>query len=218
MAHRRPPLTLALALNTGVLVAELGAGLGGNSLSLVMDGVHNVSDEAALALLVLAYTLPAGLSGNAIRFANLFNSVGLLGITGVLVWTAVERLGQPPPILGVIPLVAGLVGALGNWGVARALRESSHADPAIRLAYVHNLGDTLVSLLPVLAGALTLTTGRPVFDPLLALLIAAAIIVPSVHTLVTFRRELAWPCNVACGPHPDSLVRGRDRDAPAIWE
>ena len=54
MAHRRPPLTLALGLNTAVLVAELWAGLGGNSLSLIMDGVHNVSDEVALALLVLA--------------------------------------------------------------------------------------------------------------------------------------------------------------------
>jgi cobalt-zinc-cadmium efflux system protein len=215
MAHRRPPLTLALALNTGVLVAELGAGLGGNSLSLVMDGVHNVSDEAALALLVLAYTLPAGLSGNALRFANVFNSVGLLGVTSFLVWRAVERLSQPPAILGIFPLLAGLMGAVGNWGVARALRESSRADPAIRLAYVHNLGDTLVSLVPVLAGALTLATGRPVFDPLLALVIAAAILVPSVRTLITFRRELAWPSNVACGPHPASPSSGRDREAPA---
>lgn len=201
MAHRRPPLVRALGLNTVVLVAELGAGLGGNSLSLIMDGVHNVSDEAALILLVLAYSLPAGLSGRALGFANLFNSIGLLGISGLLVWRAVERLSQPPPILGVIPLVAGLVGAAGNWGVARALREPSRADAAIRLAYVHNLGDTVVSLVPALAGALTLVTGSALFDPLLALLIAAAIVVPSLRTVIAFRRELAWPSNVACGPH-----------------
>jgi cobalt-zinc-cadmium efflux system protein len=204
MAHRRPPLTLALGLNTAVLVAELGAGLGGNSLSLIMDGVHNVSDEAALALLVVAYTLPTGLSGNALRSANIFNSVGLLGISSFLVWRAIERLSQPPAIPGLIPLVAGLVAAAGNWGVARALRESSRADPAIRLAYVHNLGDTFVSLVPVLTGVLTLLTDSSVFDPLLALLIAAAIIVPSVRTLITFRRELTWPRNVACGPHSAS--------------
>jgi cation diffusion facilitator family transporter len=205
MAHRRPPLMLALALNTAVLVPELVAGLSGNSLSLIMDGVHNVSDEVALAMLVVAYTLPAGLSGNALRFANLFNSVGLLGISGFLVWHALERLSQPPPIFGLIPLIVGLIAAAGNWGVARALRESSREDPAIRLAYVHNLGDTLVSLAPVLAGALTLLTGSTIFDPLLALVIAVAIIIPSLHAIATFHRELAWPQNVACGDHTPAV-------------
>lgn len=199
MAHRRPPLVLALALNTAVLVPELAAGLSGNSLSLIMDGVHNVSDEVALAMLVVAYTLPAGLSGNALRLANLFNSVGLLGISAFLVWQALERLSHPPPIFGIFPLVVGLIAAAGNWGVARALRLASREDPAIRLAYVHNLGDAFVSLLPVLAGTLTLLTGHAVFDPIVAMVIAAAIIVPSLHTLTTFREELTWPPNVACG-------------------
>jgi cation diffusion facilitator family transporter len=204
MAHRRPPLVLALGLNTAALVAELAAGVRGNSLSLIMDGVHNVSDEVALAFLVLAYTLPAGLSANALLSANVFNSIGLLGISGFLVWQAVERLGQPPAILGVVPVTAGLVAAAGNWGVARALRESSRADAAIRLAYVHNVGDTFVSLAPVLAGTLTLLTGRFIFDPLLALVIAAAIFLPSLRTIVTFRRELAFPGVVGCGPHTTS--------------
>jgi cobalt-zinc-cadmium efflux system protein len=205
MAHRRPPLVIALALNTAVLVPELVAGLGGNSLSLIMDGVHNVSDEVALAMLVVAYTLPSGLSGNALRLANLFNSAGLLGISGFLVWQALERLSHPLSIFGVLPLVVGLIAAAGNWGVARALREASREDPAIRLAYVHNLGDTLVSMAPVLAGTLTLLTGHAVFDPILALVIAAAIIVPSLHTLITFRRELAWPPNVACGHEASTM-------------
>jgi len=192
-------------LNTAVLVPELAAGLGGNSLSLIMDGVHNVSDEVALAMLVVAYTLPAGLSGNALRLANLFNSVGLLGISGFLVWQALERLSHPPAIFGVVPLVVGLIAAVGNWGVARALREAGRHDPAIRLAYVHNLGDTLVSLAPVLAGMLTLLTGHAIFDPILALVVAAAIIVPSLHTLITFREELTWPPDVACGHEPPSV-------------
>jgi len=89
----------------------------------------------------------------------------------------------------------------------RALREASREDPAIRLAYVHNLGDTLVSMAPVVAGTLTLLTGRAVFDPILSLVVAAAIVVPSLHALITFRGELTWPPNVACGhetPMPDS--------------
>jgi len=52
MAHRRRPLVNALALNTAALVVEIGAGMPAKSLSLVMDGVHNLSADAALAALV----------------------------------------------------------------------------------------------------------------------------------------------------------------------
>ena len=69
MAHRRAPLVTALALNTAAMVVEVGAGVPAKSLSLVMDGVHNVSDEVALALLVLAYSIRVGLSGRVLRLA-----------------------------------------------------------------------------------------------------------------------------------------------------
>ena len=49
MAHRRPPLIRALQFNTAVLVVEIAAGISANSFSLIMDGVHNLSDEVALA-------------------------------------------------------------------------------------------------------------------------------------------------------------------------
>ena len=125
MAHRRKPLAIALGLNTVVLVVEVAGGIEASSLSLIVDGVHNVSDEMALGFLVLAYTLRTGLSGRLLRTANLFNSLGLLAISGLLVWRALERLSQPVPVLGIIPVVAGVVGAVGNWGVARVLREPS---------------------------------------------------------------------------------------------
>jgi Co/Zn/Cd efflux system component len=60
MAHRRGPLVTALALNTAALAVEVGAGIPAKSLSLVMDGVHNVSDEVALGFLVLAYSMRVG--------------------------------------------------------------------------------------------------------------------------------------------------------------
>src|SRR5215470_567512 len=158
MAHRRRPLAIALALNTVVFVAEVAGGVQASSLSLIVDGVHNLSDEMALGFLVLAYTLRTGLSGRLLRTANLFNSIGLLAVSDLLVWRVFERLSQPVPVLGVVPVVAGILGAAGNWGVARVLREPAHHDAAIRLAYVHNLGDTLLSLAPVLAGSLVLVS------------------------------------------------------------
>jgi cobalt-zinc-cadmium efflux system protein len=202
VAHRRRPLAAALALNTGTLVVELGAGVPANSLSLVMDGVHNVSDEVALAFLVLAYTLRVGLSGRFLRSANVFNSFGLLAISAVLAWQAFWRLHHPEAVVGIVPVIVGLIAAAGNWGVARALRQPATEDAAIRLAYVHNLGDTLVSLAPVMAGALTLASGSLLVDPFVALVIAAAIIVPTLQTIAGSHRDLVWPENVACGDRP----------------
>jgi len=199
MAHRRRPLVRALQLNTAVLVVEIAGGVASNSFSLIMDGIHNLSDEVALLLLVLAYSLRTGLSGKLLRFANLFNSVGLLAICAFLIWRVVERLSSPVEVIGVVPIVAGLVGALANWGVARVLREPSKEDVAIRLAYVHNLGDTLVSLIPVAAGILVFASGSSLFDSLFALLIAAVILITTLQAVVGSHKELLWPDNVSCG-------------------
>src|SRR5499426_1119759 len=201
MSHRRPPLMRALQLNTAVLVVEIAAGICANSFSLIMDGIHNLSDEVALLLLVFAYTLRTGLSSRLLRYANLFNSVSLLTVCAFLVLRVVERLSYPIEVFGLVPIIAGLVGALGNWGVARVLREPSKEDVAIRLAYVHNLGDTLVSLIPVAAGVLVITSGNFVFDSLFALLIAAVLIVTTLRAVIGSHKELLWPENVSCG-HP----------------
>jgi Co/Zn/Cd efflux system component len=161
--------------------------------------VHNVSDEVALAFLVLAYSMRVGLSGRFLRSANLFNSLGLLAISAFLVWRVFERLHQPVAVVGIVPIIVGLTAAAANYGVARALRQPATEDAAIRLAYVHNLGDTLVSLAPVVAGVLTLISGSFLVDPLVALVIAGAIIVPTLQTIAGSHRDLVWPENVACG-------------------
>lgn len=199
MSHRRPPLMRALQLNTVVLIVEIAAGIGSNSFSLIMDGIHNLSDEVALVLLVLAYSLRTGLSGKLLRYANLFNSVGLLVISVFLILRVVERLSHPVEVFGLVPIVAGLIGALANWGVARVLREPSKEDIAIRLAYVHNLSDTLVSLIPVGAGVLIFVSGSFLFDSLFALLIAAVVVITTLRAVVGSHEELLWPENVSCG-------------------
>ena len=199
MAHLRRPLTVAFGLNTAVLAVETVGGVESNSLSLMTDAVHNLSDELALAFLLLAYTLRTGLSSHFLRSANIFNSVGLLVISGVLVWQAIERLIHPQPVLGLVPIVAGLIAAAGNWGVARALREASKEDVAIRLAYVHNLGDVLVSLAQVVAGLGVVLLGSTLFDPFIAIIIAVVIVATTVQAIMGAHKELLWPENVVCG-------------------
>ena len=203
MAHFRKPLVAAVALNTVIVVVEATAGFQANSLSLIMDSVHNLSDEAALVFLYLAFVLPLGISRNLLRSANVFNSVGLVAVSAVLIWQAVERILHPAPVLGVVPIVVGLIAASANWGVARLLLRPSRNNAAIRLAYIHNLGDVYVSLAPVLAGVLVTATEQSLFDPLVAGGIALWIIVSTVREVIGSREELIWPEKISCGHSDD---------------
>src|SRR6266508_3870542 len=99
MAHYRKPLAAAAALNTAIFVVEALAGFQADSLSLVMDSVHNLSDEMALVFLYLAFVLPDGISRHLLRSANVFNSVGLVLVCGLLLWQAGERILLPVPVV-----------------------------------------------------------------------------------------------------------------------
>jgi cobalt-zinc-cadmium efflux system protein len=202
MSHYRKPLAAAVALNTAIFVVEGIAGYQANSLSLIMDSVHNFSDEVALLFLYLAFVLPLGISRNLLRSANLFNSVGIVAVSGVLLWQAVARIIHPSPVLGVVPVIVGLVAAAANWGVARLLRAPGRNNAAIRLAYLHNLGDIQVSLAPVLSGVLVLASGQFIFDALIAGGIALWLIVSTLREVIASHEELIWPEKIRCG-HSD---------------
>jgi cation diffusion facilitator family transporter len=202
MAHYRKPIAAAAGLNTGIFVVEAVAGYQASSLSLIMDSVHNLSDELALVCLYLAFIVARGPSQKLLRSANLFNSVGLIAVSGLLLWQAVGRMWNPVPVHGVVPVVVGLAAAAANWGVARLLFEPSRNNAAIRLAYIHNMGDVWVSLAPVVAGVLLLLTGYSFFDPLIAGAIALWIIVTTAREVFESHEELMWPEKIVCG-HPD---------------
>ncbi|SRR5258706_4142205 len=203
MAHFRRPLAAAATLNGAIFLVEAIAGYRANSLSLLMDAVHNLSDQAALVLLYLALVLPSGVSRTLLRSANLFNSVGLVAVSGLLLWQAAQHVLAPTPLAGAVPAFVGLAAAAGNWGVARLLREPAQVSVAVRLAYLHNLGDMWVSLAPVAAGILVAGTGYFAFDALAAGAIALWIIGTTLREVVVSRDELIWPQRLDCG-HPRS--------------
>ena len=199
MAHLRKPLAIAVTLNTAVLVAETAGGVAADSLSLISDSVHNLGDEVGLALLLVAFSVRAGLSGNFLRLANVCNSAGLVVLSAVLAWQAVARVVHPAPVAATLPLVTAVMASVGNWGVARVLRDAARQDAAVRIAYVHNMGDALVAIAPAVAAILMLVTGSYIFDPLIALGIAALIMVTTLRMLVESRRQILWPTAVVCG-------------------
>jgi cation diffusion facilitator family transporter len=208
MAHYRKPLAAAAALNTAIFVVEAVAGFQADSLSLIMDSVHNLSDEMALVFLYLAFVLPHGVSRHLLRSANLFNSVGLVLVSALLLWQAVERIVHPAPVVGSVAVVVGLLAAAANWGIARLLLAASRNNAAIRLAYIHNIGDVYVSLAPVAAGLLISLTGYSIFDPLIAAAIATWIIVSTMREVFGSSEELIWPEKIVCGhsDHEDNPI------------
>jgi Co/Zn/Cd efflux system component len=167
-----------------------------------MDSIHNFSDELALVFLYLAFVLSQGVSRHLLRSANIFNSVGLIAVSALLLWQVAERLLRPEPVAGVVPIVVGIVAAAGNWGVARLLLAASRNNAAVRLAYVHNIGDVWVSLAPVAAGALLSLIGRTFFDPLIAGGVALWFIISTGREVLISHEELIWPEKIICG-HAD---------------
>ena len=198
MSHHQPAVGAAVLLKTAISAVEAIAGYQANSLSLLTDSVHNISDELALIALWLAFIASHGPSRALLRFANIFNSVGLIAVSGVLLWQAVERLLHPAAVAGFVPVIVGLGAAAANWGVARLLLAPSEHNASIRLAYVHNLGDVWVSLAPVLAGGLLLATGYSVFDPIIAAIVAIWFITTTGREVMVSRDELIWPDRIVC--------------------
>jgi cation diffusion facilitator family transporter len=201
MAHYRKPLGMAVGLNTAIVVGEALAGLHANSLSLLMDSIHNLSDEMALVFVFLAFLRPGAQSKTLLRSANLLNSLGLLVVSVVLVWEALERLHHPTPLAGFVPVTIGLAAAAGNGAVAWLLREPGRDNATVRLAYVHNLGDVAVSFAPVLAGLLVILSGRFVCNAVTAVFVAIWMIWSTLRELLGSHEALLWPEEPVCG-HP----------------
>ena len=95
MAHHQKAVAAAAALNSGIFAVEAVAGYQAGSLALLMDSVHNLSDEMALVFLYLAFILPLGVSRNLLRSANVFNSVGLIAVSALLLWQVIEQVLHP---------------------------------------------------------------------------------------------------------------------------
>ena len=175
---------LGIALNTGFVAVEAFYGWKVDSLALLADAGHNLSDVAGL---VLAWG--AALAGRraadarhtygwqrASLLAALANALLLLVAMGSLGWEAVQRLSAPQPIQGWTLIAVAGIGILINGATALLFLRGSHGDLNIRGAFLHMAADALVSLGVVLAGAVYLWRGWAWIDPVLSLVIAVVIV------------------------------------------
>jgi cobalt-zinc-cadmium efflux system protein len=176
----RRRLAVALALILAFLVAEVVAGIVADSLALLSDAAHMLTDAGSLALALVAARLaarpPSGRFtfgfGRAEVLSAQVNGASLLVLAGVIAIEAVQRFVSPPTVEGGIVIVVGLLGALVNvlvaWQLARAERRSLNVEGAM----AHVLTDLYASLGAAAAGAVILLTGFEEADPIASLLVA----------------------------------------------
>ena len=112
MAHHQKAVAAAVTINSAIFVVEAIAGYQADSLSLIMDSIHNLSDELALIFIYMAFVLSQGISRHLLRTANVFNSVGLIVVSVVLLWQSIERLVHPVPVQGLMVIAVGIAAQL----------------------------------------------------------------------------------------------------------
>src|SRR6185312_7400307 len=147
-------LRIALAITLVVLVAELVGGFVANSLTLLADAGHMLTDVAALGLTLFVTWFsrrpetPKRTYGylRLEIFAAFLNGGALLVISALIIWEAVTRIRQPEPVAGGLMLVIALVGLVANVIAARTLHPASESSLNLRGAYLHILGDLLGSV------------------------------------------------------------------------
>jgi cobalt-zinc-cadmium efflux system protein len=174
---------IGIALNLGFVIVEAIFGILSNSVALLADAGHNVSDVLALAVAWLASELVKrtptarftyGLRGSSI-LAALFNAVFLLVIVGAISWEAIRRLGAPEAVGGQTVMIVAAVGIAVN-AVTAWMFAGSEGDINVRGAFVHMASDALVSAGVVVAGFVIVLTGWLWLDPVVSLIINAVIV------------------------------------------
>ncbi len=184
-------LGIAAALTGGMMLAEFIGGWWANSLALISDAGHMLTDVGALLISLAALKLaqtPAdarrtfGLQRIEI-LAALFNGVTLLVLSAYIVYAAVPRLFHPEPIQSGIMMAVAFVGLVVNVAGFFLLRTHSQDNLNIRGALLHVLGDLLSSVAVLVGGLVVWWRGWTWLDPLLSLLIAAVIVQGAVRVI-----------------------------------
>ncbi len=166
------------------MVFEFSVGLRANSLALLSDAGHNLTDVIALGLSWVALRLsqrPADASRTfgyhrAGILAALFNSSSLVIIALLIFLEAYKRLLMPLEVQSGLLIGVGLVAFLLNTVTAWLVWRGSEHDLNLRSAFVHLMGDVLSTIGAVLAGVLILFSGWNWLDPLVSVLIGALIL------------------------------------------
>ena len=186
----RKALAIALALVLGYAGVEVVVGLAADSIALLADAAHMLSDALALGLALFAAWLaqrpatPERSFGwrRAEVLAALANAVALVALGLWIIWAAIGRFTDPPEVTGGWVLAAGVAGFVVNLAAARVLHGAG-SGLNVRAALLHVFADLASSAGVVVAGLVLLVTGWPYADPITGLLIGVLVVLSTFGVL-----------------------------------
>ena len=174
-------MIIAAVILSVFFVIELTTALLIGSIALLADAGHMLTDLVAMFMGLVAVILarrgstsPARTYGchRAEVFTAVANAVLLLGVAAFILYEAVERIGDAPDVPGVPMIVVALAGLIANAVVVLLLRSQSEESLAVKGAYMEVVADTVGSIAVLIAGIVTVTTGWPYADVVVAVLVA----------------------------------------------
>lgn len=177
-------LLVTMAINLVIPVLQVIGGIMANSVALVSDAVHNFSDFAAI---IISYvSLRIGRKGASVQhtfgyqraelIGALLNVVILTCAVAFILYEALIRLFHPAPVSGIIVILLAGAGIIGNGISAGLLHRDAQHNLNVRGAFLHMLGDFLVSLVVMINGAVLVFAPWYFLDPLLSFGIAVFIL------------------------------------------
>ena len=176
---------VAVALNLAFVIVEAVAGFVGNSLGLLSDAGHNLSDVFSLLLAMIALKLATSHATKRFTYGrrkasvliSLLNAIILLVAVGAIMVESVEKFFHPAEVNGSLIIWTAAVGIVINGVTAWALSRQQQHDINTRGAFLHMLADTLVSVGVVVSGVVIHYTGWYIIDPIIGIIIAVVILI-----------------------------------------
>jgi len=184
-------LVIALLITAIVMIAEIIGGLLANSLALLSDAGHMLTDILALGLSLVAMRFAQKPPTPSKTFgfhrleilAAFFNGMLLFFISFYIFYEAYKRLLHPEEIKGLFMLIVACIGLLANGIGIILLRKSAHTSLNVKSAFFHIVGDTISSGGVIVGGLLILYTGWYLVDPLIGIFIGI-LILRGAYTLI----------------------------------
>lgn len=182
-ASARYLVRLAAAFGIGLtfLVLELVVGLLTDSLALISDAAHMVTDVFGIGMALLAIVLARRAKPTSTRTFGMYrgevlsalaNAVLLFAVAGYVLYEAISRLAAPPEVPGLPVLLTALAGLAANVVAFLLLRSGAQESISVRGAYLEVLADLIGSVGVLISGAVILLTGWTYADPIIGVLIA----------------------------------------------
>ncbi len=187
----RRALGVALVVTALFCGVEATAGYLTQSLALISDATHMLTDALGLLVAFIAASMGLRPRGGRSTFGmrrvpvlgGLFNAILVLGASAFIVVEAVERLGAPRHIDGMPVMIVAALGLLVNLAGAWMMHRSGDNSVNMRGAMLHMLGDALGSVAALVSGAILFAGGDSIVDPIASLVVAGIITVGAVRLL-----------------------------------